>query len=204
MPRGSEELVGINTVFRQQPTFPLLTDELPPWGGPPMSPTNRRPLDQLLELRRSSSEFPDRVSNILYGWEYQQWVKATLKDDVVQELVDWLDEVRCRISYLRVILKPLQALDALDPASSAARKCMQELRHICGARKKLPASSTFSFQVSLNSYQSVASGGSGDVYEGTLNNSRVCVKRIRVYAKDSSGEPPDVRHIRYHPLVYCC
>ena len=74
---------------------------------------------------------------------------------------------------------------------------MRELRHVCGARKILPASSALSSQVSLISNHPVASGGSGDVYEGALNTLRVCVKRIRVYAKDSSGEPPDVRHLRY-------
>ena len=74
---------------------------------------------------------------------------------------------------------------------------MRELRHICGARKTLPTSSALSSQVLLISNQPVASGGSGDVYEGTLNNLRVCVKRIRVYAKDSAGEPPDVRNLRY-------
>ena len=71
-----------------------------------MSPSNRGPLDQLLRLRRSSSTFPDRLSNILYGQEYQQWVEGTLGDDVVQELVDWLDGVCRRISHLRFLLKP--------------------------------------------------------------------------------------------------
>ena len=75
---------------------------------------------------------------------------------------------------------------------------MRELRHICGAKKTLPTSSALSSQVSLISNQPVASGGSGDVYEGTLDNLKVCVKRIRVYAKDSSGEPPDVRYLRRH------
>ena len=75
---------------------------------------------------------------------------------------------------------------------------MRELRHICGARKILPASSALSSQVLLINNQPVASRGSSDVYEGTLNNSRVCVKRIRAYAKDSSGEPPDVRRLRHH------
>ena len=75
---------------------------------------------------------------------------------------------------------------------------MRELRHICGARKTLPTSSALSSQVLLISNQPVASGGSGDVYEGSLNNLRVCVKRVRVYARDSSGEPPDVRHLRYY------
>ena len=67
-----------------------------------MSPPNRHPLDQLLQLRRSSSKFPDRLNNILYGQEYQQWVKGTLEKDVVQELVDWLDGVCHRISHLQV------------------------------------------------------------------------------------------------------
>ena len=32
----------------------------------------------------------------------------------------------------------------------------------------------------------VASGGSGDIYEGLLGDSAVCVKRLRVYAKEYS------------------
>ena len=93
-----ECLVHTYTLFRQQPTFPLLADELPPWGSLPMSSPNRGPLDQLLQLRRSSSKFPDRLSNIVYGQEYQLWVEGTLEKDVVQELVDWLDGVRRHIS----------------------------------------------------------------------------------------------------------
>ena len=33
-------------------------------------------------------------------------------------------------------------------------------------------------------HQPVASGGPGDVYEGTFNGSKVCVKRLRVHSKD--------------------
>ena len=72
-----------------------------------MSFPNRGPLDQLLQLKQSSSKFPDKLSNILYGQEYQQWVKGTLGDDVVSELVDWLDGVRRRISHLRILLTSL-------------------------------------------------------------------------------------------------
>ena len=102
-----ECLVHTYTLFRQQPTFPLLADELPPWGSLPMSSPNRGPLDQLLQLKQSSSKFPDKLSNILYGQEYQQWVKNTLGDDVVSELVDWLDGVRRRISHLCFLLTSL-------------------------------------------------------------------------------------------------
>jgi len=40
----------------------------------------------------------------------------------------------------------------------------------------------------------VASGGPGDVYEGTLNGSKVCVKRIRVYTQDGPEEATKVRY----------
>jgi len=40
----------------------------------------------------------------------------------------------------------------------------------------------------------VASGGSGDVYEGFLSGSMVCVKRIRVYFKDDNQKLTKVCH----------
>ena len=42
--------------------------------------------------------------------------------------------------------------------------------------------------------QPVASGGSGDVFEGTLNRSKVCVKRVRVYSRDG---PEAARKVVY-------
>ena len=59
---------------------------------------------------------------------------------------------------------------------------MRELRSICGARMVLPTSYTPPSQVLTIGRQPVASGGSGDVYEGMLNGSKVCVKRVRVYS----------------------
>ena len=51
------------------------------------------PLEQLRHLDRSSSEFHDRVSNILYGEDYKKWVQTVQGDDLVG-LVDYLDKVR--------------------------------------------------------------------------------------------------------------
>lgn len=48
----------------------------------------------------------------------------------------------------------------------------------------LPTSYTLSSQALDVGRQPVASGGSGDVYEGSLHGSKVCVKRVRVYSKD--------------------
>ena len=59
--------------------------------------TSRDPLQQLHRLDRSSSEFPDQVSNILYREEYRQCV-TNLQSGDLKRFVDYLDEVRrmCR------------------------------------------------------------------------------------------------------------
>ena len=61
--------------------------------------TSRSPLEKLRRLDKSSSEFHDQVSNILYGKEYMQWVPTIQGDDLVG-LVDYLDTVRCLASFL--------------------------------------------------------------------------------------------------------
>ena len=48
----------------------------------------------------------------------------------------------------------------------------------------LPTSHTLPSQVLIICRQPVASGGSGDVFEGTLDGSKVCVKRVKVYNWD--------------------
>ena len=154
--------------------------------------SSRIPLKQLRRLDRSSPEFHDQVSNILYGQEYQQWVPTIQGDDLVG-LVDYLDKVRCRVSLLCSPLKLPQALDHLDPASPAFRKCLRELRHVCGTRTIFPPSYTLSSQDLTVGHRPVASGGSGDVYEGFFNGSRVCVKRVRVYSKDGPNKITKVR-----------
>lgn len=59
---------------------------------------NLNPLERLLRLNRSTSDFHDQISNILYGEEYKQWVPGINGGDVVK-LVDCLDRVRCRASF---------------------------------------------------------------------------------------------------------
>jgi len=108
--------------------------------------------------------------------------------------VDYLDEVRRRVVLPYSPLKSLQALGALDPSSSAFRKCLRELRSICGTRGILPSSYTLSSDVLNIGPNPFASGGYGDVYHGTLNGSTVCVKRVRVYTQDG---PQKVTKVRY-------
>ena len=48
----------------------------------------------------------------------------------------------------------------------------------------------------------VALGGSGDVYEGSLNGLKVCVKRIQIYSKESPAKATEVRCRRHYFPAY--
>ena len=65
-----------------------------------MSSPNTPALQLLHSLDRSSSKFHDQLGNILYGEEYQRCASNLQGDDLVW-LVDYLDEVRRRISLPR-------------------------------------------------------------------------------------------------------
>ena len=52
-----------------------------------------QPLEQLLRLNTSSSQFNDQVSVILHREEYRQWIECADGDDVTR-LIDFLDTVR--------------------------------------------------------------------------------------------------------------
>lgn len=65
----------------------------------------------------------------------------------------------------------------------------------------LPASYTLSPRVLTVGRQPVASGGFGDVYEGKLHGSDVCVKRVRVYSKDRLEKATKAFYLIISPLV---
>ena len=151
------------------------------------------PLQRLRHLDRSSSEFHEQLYNILYGEGYTHCVPNLQNDDLVW-LIDYLDEVRCHATLPHSLLKPAQALDALDPASPAFQRCLRELRKICGTRMILPTSCTLSSSLLETDRQPLASGSSGDIYEGTLNGSSVYVKRLRMYSKEGPKKATKVHH----------
>jgi hypothetical protein len=69
-------------------------------------------LQQLDLLDRSSPDFHDQLSNVLYGQEYQQCIPNLQGEDLVW-LVDYLDKVRCHTS-------PFLALHLSQPRLSVA------------------------------------------------------------------------------------
>jgi len=152
---------------------------------------------QIHRLNRSSPGFHDQLSEVLYGEEYRHCVPDLRGDDLVW-LIDYLDKVYRHVTFPCSTLKPAQAFDGLDPSSATSRKCLRELGSICGARGILPTSYTLSSQLLNVGPDPFASGGYGDVYKGTLDGEKVCVKRVRVYLKDDSQRATKVcyRHCR--------
>ena len=70
-----------------------------------MSSPSLPALRQLDRLDKFSSKFDDRLSNALYGDEYQQCVPELQGDDLVW-LVEYLDKVRHRFAFVDSPLKP--------------------------------------------------------------------------------------------------
>ena len=57
----------------------------------------------------------------------------------------------------------------------------------------LPTSYTLPSRLLEIDPEPFTSGGSGDVYQGTLHGSRVCIKRVRVYVQSSPQGPVKVQ-----------
>ena len=146
----------------------------------------------LQKLHHLSRSFHDQLSDILYGDEYQQCVPGLQGDDLVW-LVEYLDKARHYVPPSRSPLRQAQVLDVLDSSSAASRKCLRELRSTCGTKGILPTSYTLSSHLLNIGPDPFASGGFGDVYKGTLDGSRVCIKRVRAYAKDGPQKAIKVR-----------
>ena len=145
-----------------------------------MSSSGHLGLQKLYHLNRSSPDFHDQLCDVLYGEEYRKCAPNLQGEDLVW-LVDYLDEVRRHVSPPHSLLKPAQTLDCLNPSSVASRKCQRELRTICGARGILPTSYTLSSDHLSVSPDPFAAGEYGDLHEGTLDGSKVRIKRVWVY-----------------------
>ena len=55
---------------------------------------------------------------------------------------------------------------------------------MCGAEGMIPTSYALSSDLLSIGPEPFASGGYGDVFEGTHNGSRVCIKRVRAYTSE--------------------
>ena len=79
------------------------------------------------------------------------------------------------------------------------RKCLRELRAICGSRNVVPKSYILPGSLPNTPKWPVASRGICDVYEGSHNDSKVCVERLRIYSNDGPEKPMHVCHRHHSP-----
>jgi len=135
-------------------------------------------LQQLHCLSRFSPGFHDQLTEVLHGKKFQKHAPNLQGDDLVW-LIDYLDKVCHHMVFHPSLPKLAQALNVLGPTSSGFQKCLDELKSICGTRAILPTSYTPSLHPLNIDSEPFASGSVGDVYHGSLNGSRVCVKRMR-------------------------
>lgn len=153
-------------------------------------------LQQLHRLDRSSPNFYNQLYDLLRGDEYARCMPNLQGDDVIW-VVDYLDKVRHRTAHPHSPLKSSQVLGDLDPSSTASRECLRELRNICGIKATLPKSYTLSSGRLNIDPEPFIQGGFGDVYRGTLDGLKVCVKRMRVYPQgDGPRKAAEVRFQR--------
>jgi len=151
-------------------------------------------LHQLRHLNQSSPEFPGQLTSLLRERRYRDCLKD-LQDHDSGWLVEYLDNVRLPGTLNNSPPKLVQALNILYPGSPTSfRKCLHELREICGNWKILPKSCVFPGSPPNIVGWPIASRGPCDVYEGTFDDSKVCVRRLRIY---SNGEPDTAKSVCY-------
>jgi hypothetical protein len=71
--------------------------------------SSRNLLERLDRLDKSSSNFHDRLCNVLYAREYRQCL-LNLQDDDLMWFVEYLDRVRCGIAIPRTSLRQRRLL----------------------------------------------------------------------------------------------
>jgi len=138
---------------------------------------------QFDHLYKNSPQFQDQLTSFLHKEGFNGCIPGLRDEDVVW-LFGYLDKVHLfNIMLYLHSANPAQALDSLDPSGPASRKCLRELGSICGTWGKLPP--RYLLETSIPSTRPAAPGNSGDVYVGLLNDSRVCVRRLRIHAEES-------------------
>ena len=150
-----------------------------------MSPSD--PLQTLRDPDRTSPLSCNQWIVFPRGNEYRD-VAPGLQDEFLAWLVNYLDNVSLH-AVSPVSYSPLVQIlsDIFDPNSVPFRGPLDELRRICGIKNVLPKAWTLSdFFL-------------GCVYEGRLNDSKVCIRRVRDH---SSGDLQKVKEVHMYPITH--
>jgi mitogen-activated protein kinase kinase kinase len=110
---------------------------------------------------------------------------TTLQGSELTRLVDFLDEVRSSVSAsFRLTEKVAQILDVTPNTDDVFRRCLHKLRTICGRHAMLPSSYTISGDLSRVGDDPVGGGNFSDVWKGSHNGRKVCIKDPRFHVQN--------------------
>jgi len=141
-------------------------------------------LQYLYSLDTSSPDLPRYLYCLIRHDEEEQYL-SSLQGLELGRLVDFLDEV-CTLPYAfrPVSKRVLQALGIISVTDDVSRQCLHKLQAICGHHMTLPSSYNISGDLARVGHYPIANGGFADVWEGTHNGRRVCIKCPRVCVQD--------------------
>ncbi|KAF9777371.1 kinase-like domain-containing protein [Thelephora terrestris] len=120
-------------------------------------------LQHLYSLDTSSSDVLRCLYCLLRSDDEEQHL-TTLQGSELIRLVDFLDEI----------------LDAIPIADDVFRRCLHKLRTICGHNAILPSSYAILGDLARVGDDPFDFGGFSDVWKGTHNGRKVCIKRLRL------------------------
>ena len=151
------------------------------------SPTMSTPkvLRHLYSLDTSSPDFLRCLYSLIQSDEEEQHL-STLQGSELTRLVDFLDEVRSFPSASFQLMEQtwtVQALDVVPMADDVSRRCLHKLRTICSHHGILPSSYTISGNLTRVGDHPVAFGGFSEVWKGTHDGCKVCIKHPKVTEK---------------------
>ena len=139
-----------------------------------------RVLQRLYLLNNPSPDLSRYLYYLIQNDDEEQYL-TTLQGSELTRLVDFLDGVRHSPSVsFRLTNQTLQALNVTPITDEVSRRCLHKLQAICGHHKILPSSYNVSDNLVTVGSDPVASGGSGDVWQGIHGGENVCIKRLRV------------------------
>lgn len=137
-------------------------------------------LQHLYSLDTSSPDFLRYLYCLIHNDEEDQHL-TSLRGLELTRLVNFLDDVGAFPSAsFQLMTQTAQILGVAPIADDVFRRCLHKLRTICCHHAILPSSYTISGNLARVGDDPVAFGGFSDVWEGTYNSNKVCIKHLRV------------------------
>ena len=145
-------------------------------------------LQHLYSFNTFSPEFSRCLDNLIESDEEDHYL-LSLQGSELTRLVDFLDGVRFLPSppSFQLTKKTLQVLGVIPVTEDISGRCLLKLQDICSRHRILPSSHIISGGlVKVDDYPVTATGCS-NVWKGTHNGAKVCIKSPRISEKDRRG-----------------